>query len=96
MGKLKEKTFDIFKDYKKIILYIITFIVLYCTLMTGIITRKYDLKVGDIPKSDIKAHREIIDEYAERGFRFITAIPTSFSSYGSIKTFDLVFEIEIE
>ena len=41
-------------------------------------------------------HREIIDEYAERGFRFINAIPTSFSSYGSIKTFDLVFEIEIE
>ncbi|EJT6492488.1 HD family phosphohydrolase [Clostridium perfringens] len=64
MGKLKEKTIDIFKDYKKIILYIITFIVLYCTLMTGIITRKYDLKVGDIPKSDIKAHREIIDESA--------------------------------
>ncbi|MCX0387587.1 HDIG domain-containing protein [Clostridium perfringens] len=64
MGKLKEKTFNIFKDYKKIILYIITFIVLYCTLMTGIITRKYDLKVGDIPKSDIKAHREIIDESA--------------------------------
>ncbi|MFH5849168.1 HD family phosphohydrolase [Clostridium perfringens] len=64
MGKLKEKTFNVFKDYKKIILYIITFIVLYCTLMTGIITRKYDLKVGDIPKSDIKAHREIIDESA--------------------------------
>ncbi|MDV5106013.1 DUF4177 domain-containing protein [Clostridium perfringens] len=41
-------------------------------------------------------HREIIDQYAERGFRFITAIPTSFSSYESIKTFDLVFEIEIE
>ena len=64
MGKLKEKTFNVFKDYRKIILYIITFIVLYCTLMTGIITRKYDLKVGDIPKSDIKAHREIIDESA--------------------------------
>ena len=64
MGKLKEKTFNVFKDYRKIILYIITFIVLYCTLMTGIITRKYALKVGDIPKSDIKAHREIIDESA--------------------------------
>ncbi|EPB8258773.1 hypothetical protein ACRTGY_001536 [Clostridium perfringens] len=25
----------------------------------------------------------------------MTAIPTSFSSYGSIKTFDLVFEIEV-
>ncbi|MDM0490197.1 HDIG domain-containing protein [Clostridium perfringens] len=64
MGKLKEKPLNVFKDYRKIILYIITFIVLYCTLMTGIITRKYDLKVGDIPKSDIKAHREIIDESA--------------------------------
>lgn len=64
MGKFKKKIIDIFKDYKKIILYIVTFIVLYCTLMTGIITRKYDLKVGDIPKADIKAHREIIDESA--------------------------------
>lgn len=64
MGKFKKRILDLFKDYKKIILYIITFIVLYCTLMTGIITRKYDLKVGDIPKADIKAHREIIDESA--------------------------------
>ncbi len=63
-GEIEGKTFNVFKDYRKIILYIITFIVLYCTLMTGIITRKYDLKVGDIPKSDIKAHREIIDESA--------------------------------
>lgn len=64
MGKLKEKVLGMFKDYKKIILYIITFFVLYFTLMTGIVTQKYDLKVGDIPKSDIKAHREIIDESA--------------------------------
>lgn len=40
-------------------------------------------------------HREIIDEYAERGFRFITAIPTSFTGHGNPKTFDLVFEIEV-
>lgn len=41
-------------------------------------------------------HRELIDEYAERGFSFITAIPTSFSGYGMSKTFDLVFEIKVD
>ncbi|XZL83869.1 hypothetical protein ACSXAZ_03095 [Clostridium perfringens] len=25
----------------------------------------------------------------------MTAIPTSFSTYGNVKTFDLVFEIEV-
>lgn len=41
-------------------------------------------------------HRELINEYAERGLRFVTAIPTSFSGYGMPKTFDLVFEIKVD
>lgn len=64
MGKFKKKIWGMLKDYRKIILYILTFVILYGTLMTGLVTQKYDLKVGDIPKSDIKAHREIIDEVA--------------------------------
>lgn len=64
MGNLKEKIWGMLKDYRKIILYILTFIIMYGILMTGLVTQKYDLKVGDIPKSDIKAHREIIDETA--------------------------------
>jgi len=39
-------------------------------------------------------HRELIDKYSREGWRFITAIPTVFSSNGIIKQFDLVFEKE--
>lgn len=39
-------------------------------------------------------HREIIDQYSEQGWRFVTAIPTDSGSYGQIKAFDLVFEKE--
>ncbi|QOR33892.1 DUF4177 domain-containing protein [Clostridium sp. 'deep sea'] len=39
-------------------------------------------------------HREIIEEYGKRGYRFVTAIPTYSTGSGKIKSFDLVFEIE--
>lgn len=39
-------------------------------------------------------HRSIIKENALEGWRFVTAIPTSFSGHGRILTFDLVFEKE--
>lgn len=55
-----------FQDYKKNIIYILTFIILYGTLATALITKKYDLKEGDIPNMDIKAQREIIDESATK------------------------------
>lgn len=55
-----------FQDYKKNIVYILTFIILYGTLATALITKKYDLKEGDIPNMDIKAQREIIDESATK------------------------------
>ncbi len=37
-------------------------------------------------------HREIIDEYAKKGYRFICFIPTNIEAYGRITSFDLVFE----
>ncbi len=37
-------------------------------------------------------HREIIEKYSQKGYRFVTAIPSRMSSYGIIKAFDLVFE----
>ncbi|MGG5461335.1 DUF4177 domain-containing protein [Clostridium sp. B9] len=40
-------------------------------------------------------HRELIDQYAELGWRFVGAIPTSFSGHGNPKTFDLIFEIVV-
>lgn len=41
-------------------------------------------------KSD--KHREIIDEYAKKGYRYVGFIPVSMSNYGKIKRMDLVFE----
>ena len=38
-------------------------------------------------------HRELIDKYANEGWRFVTAIPLGFNrNNGQIKSFDLVFE----
>jgi hypothetical protein len=39
-------------------------------------------------------HQELIEKYSSMGWRFVTAIPTKFSGYGLIKSFDLVFEME--
>ncbi len=38
-------------------------------------------------------HRELIDKYATEGWRYVDAIPSSFSgNNGQPKTFDLIFE----
>ena len=38
------------------------------------------------------AHREIIDEYAAKGYRYIGFLPTVQNDYGKIKEIDLIFE----
>ena len=38
-------------------------------------------------------HRQIIDEYASRGYRYVGFIPTNINDYGKIKDLDLAFEI---
>ena len=43
-------------------------------------------------KSD--EHRDIIDEYAEKGYRYVGFIPTDMTDHGKIITMDLIFEIE--
>ena len=54
-----------FKDrFKRIIIYLVTFLVSFFILMSAIAPKKYDLVEGDIAKSDIKAPRETIDEKA--------------------------------
>lgn len=39
-------------------------------------------------------HREIIDEYAAKGYRYVGFIPTDMNSHGKIIAIDLIFEIE--
>lgn len=41
-------------------------------------------------------HRQIIDTYARRGYRYAGYIPTVLSDYGKIKDMDLIFEKDEE
>ncbi|MCQ2549952.1 MAG: DUF4177 domain-containing protein [Lachnospiraceae bacterium] len=41
-------------------------------------------------------HREIIDDYARRGYKYVGYIPTKIAGYGYITEMDLVFEKDIE
>ena len=40
-------------------------------------------------------HREIIAEYAQKGYRYVGFIPTNINDYGKITDIDLVFEIDV-
>lgn len=57
-GKIKYS-----KRLKKIIIFTVTFILLYIVLFSAVVTEKYNLKEGDIAKKNIKASREIEDKY---------------------------------
>lgn len=39
-------------------------------------------------------YKELIDEHAQEGWRFVAVIPAVFGSYGQMKEVDLVFEKE--
>ena len=41
-------------------------------------------------------HRQIIDAYAAKGYRYVGFIPTSISDYGKFKKLHLIFEKESE
>lgn len=58
-----------FADSNKIILFLATFFIIYLILMTSLISKKYDLKVGDIPRANIKANREIVNENATEALK---------------------------
>ena len=39
-------------------------------------------------------HRDIIDDYARRGYRYVGFIPVNMNDYGKIKDMDLIFEMD--
>ena len=41
-----------------------------------------------------ESHRSIIDEYAQKGYKYVGFIPTDIAEYGKIKNMDLIFEID--
>ena len=43
-----------------------------------------------------EAHRQIIDEKAALGYRYIGFFPTEISDYGKFRCVDLIFEKDVE
>ncbi len=41
-------------------------------------------------------HRDMIDEYAAKGWRYVGYIPTCFTGNGGAKEIDLIFERQVE
>ena len=63
--KTKQIGINRFKDrIKRILVYLLTFLVTYFILVTAIAPKRYDLNEGDIASNDIKAPRETINEKA--------------------------------
>ena len=58
----KKKNYDI----QRIILFTFVFIIGYLLLVTAITPKQYSLKEGDIPRVDIKAPRDTVDEKATK------------------------------
>lgn len=60
--------------------------------------KKYEyvsVHVGRWVGAKSEDHRQIIDEYAKKGYRYVGYIPTVISDYGKIKDMDLVFELDV-
>lgn len=60
--------------------------------------KKYEyveLKIGKFIGAKSEEHRQIIDEYAAKGYRYVGYIPTAIRDHGTIKTIDLVFEKDV-
>lgn len=60
--------FKVFKSnvFKRSIVFILTFIFIYFLLLTASVTKKYDIKEGEIAKFNIKAPRDIKDEFTTK------------------------------
>lgn len=50
------------------------------------------IRIGKFIGAKLESHREIIDEYASRGFTYAGYIPTNITDYGKFKEIDLIFE----
>ncbi len=53
-------------NIRRILLFVSVFVLSYLLLITAIKPQQYSLEVGDIPRSDIKAPRDTIDERATK------------------------------
>lgn len=56
----------VIKSYTRILIFILTFVVSFFILMTAVVTKKYNLSVADIARTNIKANKEVIDNRATK------------------------------
>lgn len=59
--------------------------------------KKYEyveVKIGKVFSAKSEEHRQIIDAYASKGYRYAGYIPTYLTDYGKIIKMDLIFEKE--
>lgn len=50
--------------------------------------------IGKLFGAKSKKHKQIINEYAQKGYRYVGYIPTVIEEFGKIKDMDLIFEKE--
>lgn len=55
-----------------------------------------NVHIGKFFGAKSEEHRNIINQYAEKGYRYVGYIPTNISAEGEITDMDLVFEIDLE
>ena len=48
--------------------------------------------IGKFCGAKSEEHRQSIDDYARRGYRYVGFTPTLMNDYGKLKEMDLVFE----
>ena len=53
-----------------------------------------NVRISKLVGAKSEEHRKIIQEYAEKGYRYVCFIPTEISDAGKIKCMDLIFEPE--
>jgi hypothetical protein len=59
--------------------------------------KKYEyvkVHIGKLVGAKSEEHRDIIDSYAKKGYRYVGYVPTNMNDYGKIKDIDLIFEMD--
>lgn len=52
----------------------------------------YSVHIGKFIGAGSMEHRDIIDEFAEKGYRYVGFVPTDISDHGKFRIIDLIFE----
>ena len=59
--------------------------------------KKYEyvsINIDGFFSAGTEEHRQIIDDYAAKGYKYVGYIPTNITSHGKIFLLDLIFEID--